>query len=178
MQVERLQPGRKDQIVLRREPARYPNFEVRNIAANGEVWTGVGTNTRAHHPRIADLKARRISDREHVLARHPGELRQVRLLQRRRYPGRTPSGAPVWNDMETPVAQAVGPVEVSVLNHHGNRDSQNGFFLASLRPQVFIIRVWSADHPGHDVLDRMYSQGIYPGPRDVFAPICWRRTGW
>jgi hypothetical protein len=27
----------------------------------------------------------------------------------------------------------------------------------------------SADHPGHDVLERMYSERLYPGPRDVFA---------
>jgi len=76
---------------------------------------------------------------------------------------------PLWNDMETPVAQAVGPVEVSLLNHHGNRDSQNAFFLGALRPQVFLISVWSADHPAHDVLERMYSERTYPGPRDVFA---------
>ena len=36
MKVERLRPGRSDQIVLKREPDRYTSFEVRNIAANGE----------------------------------------------------------------------------------------------------------------------------------------------
>ncbi|HEX9818637.1 MAG TPA: MBL fold metallo-hydrolase, partial [Methylomirabilota bacterium] len=34
---ERLQPGRNDQIVLTVDPKSYPQFEVRNIAANGEV---------------------------------------------------------------------------------------------------------------------------------------------
>lgn len=63
----------------------------------------------------------------------------------------------------------VGPVEVHLLDHHGNRDSQNDFLLGSLRPQVLIIPVWSSDHPGHDVLDRIYSQRVYPGNRDVFA---------
>lgn len=169
MQVERMKPGRNDQIVLRRNPAKYPNFEVRNIAANGEVWTGVGTNTRAIHPRIADLKPEE----------YPTE-NMCSLVIRISYgkfdfysggdiPGVHREGAPLWHDMESPVAQVVGPVEVSVLNHHGNRDSQNAFFLGALRPQVFLIPVWSADHPGHDVLDRMYSERIYPGPRDVFA---------
>ncbi len=32
-----------------------------------------------------------------------------------------------------------------------------------------MIPVWSSDHPGHDVLDRMYATRLYPGPRDVFA---------
>jgi beta-lactamase superfamily II metal-dependent hydrolase len=168
MRVERLQPGRNDQIVLRRNP-KYTNFEVRNIAANGEVWTGVGTNTRAHHPRIADLAP----------ADYPTE-NMCSLVIRVSYgkfdfysggdiPGARRDGMPLWNDMETPVAQAVGPVEVALLNHHGNRDSQNGFYVSSLRPQVWLIPVWSADHPGHDVLERMYSERLYPGPRDVFA---------
>jgi len=50
--------------------------------------------------------------------------------------------------METPVAQAVGPVEAAIVNHQGHRDSQNAFFVASLRPLVSTIAVWSADHPG------------------------------
>lgn len=169
MQVERLRPGRQDQIVLRHDPAKYPSFEVRNIAANGEVWTGVATTTRAYHPRISDLKPEE----------HPTE-NMCSMVIRVSYgkfdfysggdiPGVRPDGAPPWNDMETPVARAVGPVEVAILNHHGYRDSQSGFFIASLRPQVFIIPVWSAGHPGHDVLERLYSERLYPGPRDVFA---------
>ena len=47
---ERLEPGRSDQIVLTREPARYPAFQVRNIAANGEVWTGVDTRDQTALP--------------------------------------------------------------------------------------------------------------------------------
>ena len=84
-------------------------------------------------------------------------------------PGVHRENAPPWHDMETPVAQAVGPVEAAIVDHHGNRDSQNAFFVASLRPLVFTIAVWSADHPGHDVLERMFSEGLYPGSRDIFA---------
>ena len=169
MRVERLKPGRNDQIVLRREPAKYPNFEVRNIAANGEVWTGVGTNTRAQFPRISDLKPEEYPTENMCSLVIRVSYGKFDFYSGGDIPGARREGAPLWNDVETPVAQAVGPVEVSVLNHHGNRDSQNGFFLASLRPQVFLIPVWSADHPGHDVLDRMYSERLYPGPRDVFA---------
>jgi hypothetical protein len=84
-------------------------------------------------------------------------------------PGLPRPGYPAWHDVETPVAQATGPVDVAVLNHHGNRDSTNDFLVGALRPRVWIIPVWSSDHPGHDVLDRMYSPRLYPGPRDVFA---------
>jgi hypothetical protein len=67
------------------------------------------------------------------------------------------------------VATAVGAVDAAVVNHHGNRDSTNAFLVSTLRPRVWILPVWSADHPGHDVLDRLYSARLYPGPRDVFA---------
>ena len=72
-------------------------------------------------------------------------------------------------DSETPVAKAVGPVEIAAANHHGNRDSTNPFFVESLRPRFWVLQVWSSDHPGHDVLSRMLSKRIYPDDRDVLA---------
>jgi hypothetical protein len=50
LKVERFMPGRNDQVVLCRDPQKYPNFEFRNVGANGEIWTGVGTNARQHFP--------------------------------------------------------------------------------------------------------------------------------
>ena len=67
------------------------------------------------------------------------------------------------------MAQVVGAVEVAAANHHGNRDSTNAFFVSTLQPRLWILQVWSSDHPGHDVLDRMLSKRLYPGDRDVLA---------
>jgi hypothetical protein len=47
---EALRVGRNDQIVLRRAAAKYPTFEVRNVAANGVVWTGSGETTVSIFP--------------------------------------------------------------------------------------------------------------------------------
>ena len=44
--VERFHPGSKDQFALQHKPADYPSFEIRNLIANGEVWTGKGEQTR------------------------------------------------------------------------------------------------------------------------------------
>ena len=170
VQAVRLQAGRNDQVVLVRDREAYPHFEVRNIAANGEVWTGGATSVaRRLFPDLAAL------DREDW----PTE-NMCSLAIRLRYgafdyftggdmPGNVRPGYPAWQDVETPVARAVGPVDVALLDHHGNRDSTNAFLVSTLRPRAWIIPVWSADHPGHDVLDRMYSTRLYPGPRDVFA---------
>ena len=46
--AQRLVPGRSDQITLLRDAAKYPEFKIRNIAANGEVWTGAGAATTRH----------------------------------------------------------------------------------------------------------------------------------
>ena len=111
MKVERLQPGRNDQIVLVHDPERYSDFEVRNIAANGEIWTGVGTNTRQHFPPLVDVPP----------PDQPTE-NMCSLAIRLSYgkfdyftggdmPGVPPEGTPSWHDVETPVAKAVGQVE-------------------------------------------------------------------
>lgn len=165
----RLRPGHEDQIILKHDRARFPELRVRNIAANGEVWTGQGTNTTRLFP---DLKTVPPADWPTENMSSLG----IRLSYGRfdyytggDIPGRPRPGYPAWHDVETAVAKAVGPVEAAVLNHHGNRDSTNELFVSTLRPRMWIIPVWSADHPGHDVLDRMYSTRLYPGARDVFA---------
>lgn len=168
--MERFQPGRGDQIELLRSPADYPDFEIRNTAANGVVWTGVGEATRSRFP--ANFQSLPEQDR-------PDE-NQSSLGVRVSYgkfdfytggdiPGTPGPGYPAWQDIETPVAKAVGAVEVAANNHHGNRNSTNAFFVSTLRPRLWILQVWSSDHPGHDVLDRMLSKRLYPGDRDVLA---------
>ena len=147
-----------------------PAFQVRNIAANGEVWTGAGTATHAHFP-AARPASPATTGRPRTCAARRSACRTAgsTTTPAATCPARPRPGYPAWHDVETPVAKAVGPVEAAVVNHHGNRDSTNAFFVATLRPRVWIIPVWSSDHPGHDVLDRMYSPRLYPGPRDVFA---------
>ena len=163
MKVERFRAGRKDQIVLKRAPSRYPEFEIRNVTSNAEIWTGVASNTRQQYP-LTELRDENICSNGLRLSYGKFDYGSFGDI-----PGIVQEGAPIWGDIETPVARAVGPLEVVVLDHHGNRNSTNAFWLSSLRPQVFVIPVWSSDHPGHDVLDRIYSTRIYPGPRDVFA---------
>ena len=113
--AERLRPGRNDQIVLVKDAKSYPQFEVRNVAANGEVWTGAGTETRPQFPSL-DAAAREDWPTENMCS----------LAIRLRYgafdyfsggdmPGILRPGYPGWQDVETPVARAVGPVDVAIL---------------------------------------------------------------
>ncbi|WAC12672.1 ComEC/Rec2 family competence protein [Dyadobacter pollutisoli] len=170
MKVEKAAPGKNSQITLLRNPQKYADlFEIRNIAANGEVWTGVGNVVRQQFPELKSLSPQQFPSENMCSVAVRVSYGKFDYFSGGDLPGVLRAGMPSWQDMETPVAKAVGQVDVHILDHHGNRDSQNEFFLQTLQPRVMVIPVWSSDHPGHDVLDRMYSQNVYPGERDVFA---------
>ena len=165
---ERFQPGRNDQIVLVDSPEKYPSFEVRNIMANGEIWTGVGSTTRHHFPSLSAANTVRPTENMSSLGLRLS-YGSFDYFTGGDIPGIVLEGQPGWYDVETPVAQAVGPVEVSVLNHHGYMDSMNATFVATLRPRVWILPVWDSAHPTHRASYRLQSTLLYPGPRDMFA---------
>ena len=162
LEAERFEAGRADQIVLRRAPREFPEFEVRNIAANGHVWTGAGVATRNRFP-----------------DGFPPSENNCSLAFRLRYgafayfnggdmAGVLGANAAAWNEMESAVAWVTGSVDVHALNHHGTPDAANAFFLSVLRPRVHVLSVYAASQPGPDVMRRMISEKIYPGPRDIF----------
>lgn len=172
LQVERFEAGRYDQITLVQEPKKYPTFIIRNIAVNGEIWTGKGTETSNYIPLAGEMQSEDWEDQ-------PGENMFSTVL-RLSYgnfdyytggdiPGYPWPGAPRWSDLETPVAKVVGAVDVHVLNHHGYVDGANEFFLTTLKPRVNIIQVLGAGHLCASVYRRLVSSKLYPGPRDIFT---------
>jgi hypothetical protein len=162
MKVERFEPGRADQIVLRRAPREFTQFEIRNIAANGFVWTGSGTTTRNRYP--------------------PGIVpveNNCSLAFRLTYgafkyfnggdmAGQLGPNAAAWGEMESAVAWVTGPVDAYALNHHGTDDSANAFFLSVLQPRIHILSTYASSQPSPGVMRRMLSTKIYPGARDIF----------
>jgi hypothetical protein len=69
--VERIRAGSNSQLALRGYhpiPAAAP-FSIRNIAANGEVWTGNAEQTRNMFPPLSNAGGGRLSEREPVLDR-------------------------------------------------------------------------------------------------------------
>ncbi|HEX6226533.1 MAG TPA: hypothetical protein VFZ52_19065 [Chryseolinea sp.] len=167
MVVEQFRAGSSEQIALKTEREKFKSFKVQNIKANGSIWTGKRHETIEYFP---DL-----STGLYV----PGE-NQLSLALRIDYgdfryytggdcPGIADLGAAKWNDVETPMSLAIGEVDVAVMDHHGNRDAHNEFNIKTLKPRVWVQQTWSSDHPGHEVLRRVTSKYLYPGPRDLFA---------
>jgi beta-lactamase superfamily II metal-dependent hydrolase len=167
MIAEKFKAGVKNQIVLKHKPDAHRNFSVRNIKSNGTIWTGESNKTFEYFPPIG------------TGSYIPGENQLSNALRIdygdfRYYaggdnPGIADLGAPKWNDVETPMTKVIGEVDVAVMDHHGNRDAHNEYNIKTLKPRVWIQQTWSSDHPGHEVLRRITSEYLYPGPRDLFA---------
>ncbi len=164
--VEQLQVGRENQLVLMHAPTQYPHFKIRNVAANGTVWTGRGVETASNIPDIALLKPE-----EYPSENMTSIALKLTYGKFDYFIGGDITGVPVggWQDIETPVADAVGRVDVNVVNHHGYFDTQNEYFLRKLQPQTHIIQSWAVSHPSPGTLNRLLSTKLYPGTRHVFA---------
>jgi hypothetical protein len=169
MTVERVEPGRVDQIVLRHEPERYGNFTVRNVAANGEVWTGAGDGTRHHFPALADTPPEDWPSENQCSIAIRVSYGAFDFYTGGDMPGQPAPGLPAWQNVERAVAEAVGPVDVAVANHHGIGDATTTFFVQSLEPRVWIVPSRMAGHPDRFVFARMSSTRLYDGPRDIFS---------
>ncbi len=137
--------------------------------ANGEVWTGVGNTTRQQFPLLRDVPREDRPSENMCSAGLRLSYGKFDYYTGGDIPGIPFEGFPQWQDVETPVAEAVGPVDAALMNHHGYIDSQNAFFIGALRPRVWILNVWESAHPTARVYDRLQSTRIYPGPRDIFA---------
>jgi beta-lactamase superfamily II metal-dependent hydrolase len=170
LKAETIRVGASDQITLRRERDAFPNFEVRNVAADGEVWTGEGSGARAIFPPLASIAVADDKPSENMCS----------IGLRIRYgkfdyftggdiPGIPDAGSPEWHSVETAVAKVIGPTDVHVVNHHGSISPESANFLATLRSAVMILPAWSPTHPSQDSLKRMMTARLYPGPHDIFV---------
>jgi beta-lactamase superfamily II metal-dependent hydrolase len=168
--AERIRVGRPDQIIPVIDRSRAIDFDVRGVAANGEVWTGRGVETERHFPRVAtpdpDLPWENICSIGLKI-----RYGRFDFFTGGDMYGIPDPGMPPWIDLETPVARALGPTDVHVVNMHGSISVENPAFLTTLRSRVIIVPSWSSTHPSADVLKRAMAPRAYPGPRDVFATI-------
>lgn len=169
MQVQYLKAGSRSQIHLQNHPEAYPTCYVQNVKSNGLIWTGHDSAVEQHFPPVDSADRTTWPDENplsNVLLIHYGPFTYYTGGD---CPGNVFLGDAPWRDVETPVARAVGEVDIATMDHHGNRDAVNEFLVKTLRPRVWIEQVWTADHPGHEVLIRAVSPLLYPGPRDLFA---------
>lgn len=165
--VEKLKVGSQSQIKLR---SRYDDlvFSVRGLAANGQVWTGTGEQTRSIFP---DLSSVDQSDRP---SENPCSI-ALRIaygkfsyftggdLNADTHDGRQP-----WLDVESPATGICGRVEVALADHHAYFDSCGPPFVKNLDAQAYIVPSWHITHPGQAQLERLVGAWPHVHHHDVF----------
>lgn len=160
--------GCNNQFSLKYKKSKYDSlFHIQNIYANGSLWdAGKGLVTLFADTVYEKQNKPRENMYSCVIRLSYGDFDYYTGGD---IPGFPRPGRPAWHDVESPVSQSVGKVEVAVLNHHGNEDGTNSTFLANLAPQNIILSTWDALHPNHTVLYRLFSKELYPDERNVFA---------
>jgi beta-lactamase superfamily II metal-dependent hydrolase len=169
LKVERFRPGSRTQISLLHDAAKYPGFEIRNVIANGELWTGSGEATRQLFPPIASLPRADWPSENMCSLGFRLQYGRFRYFTGGDLPGAADPGFPAWQAMESAVGPIVGPVDVHVVNQHGSMGEESEAFLESLRSTVLIVPSWAPSHPAPDVLKRIINSRLPPSPRYVFA---------
>jgi beta-lactamase superfamily II metal-dependent hydrolase len=169
MTVERFRPGSSSQIVLKHDAARYPTFAVRNIIANGEVWTGDGDATRNLFPPVSALLTADLPTENMCSLGLRLQYGSFRYFTGGDLPGAVDPGFPVWHSVEPAIASVIGPVDAHVVNQHGSMGEETEAFIKALQSTIVIVPSWLPSHPAPDVLKRIINSRFPPLKRYVFA---------
>jgi hypothetical protein len=169
--MERFHVGANDQFKLKYDAeGKYAEtFEIRNLIANGIMWTGKGMETVSLFPDLSGLSGTDLPEENSMSCAIKLSYGNFDYYTGGDLTGIAKPGRPAFHDLETPLSPLIGKIEVCVVNHHGYNNATNDNFIKTLRPQVFVIQASDALHPNHSTLYRMLAKQLYPDSRDVFA---------
>ncbi len=128
-----LRAGSKEQITTKFKS--YPEFEVRNLKANNNIWSGQGEETfsiESDYSSLINNKGFNENPLSLALLIRYGEFEYFTGGDLTGYNWRNVT------DMETPLANVLGEVDALALNHHGFHDATNTYFMETLNPEVVV----------------------------------------
>ncbi|MBQ3388430.1 MAG: hypothetical protein IJG60_04370 [Thermoguttaceae bacterium] len=165
LKMEKFEPGVLDQIRLQKDPSY--DFHIRNLSANGVVWTGKGTDT---HNFLPDYKEKNAKE-------NPLSLSLTIQYGRFRYytggdldtaiPDETGKPVPI----EAAAGLAAGRVDVCKANHHVSNNACTDEFVQAVQARAYLSTVWVDGQPGMEASARLLSRENYPGKRRFFPQL-------
>jgi beta-lactamase superfamily II metal-dependent hydrolase len=167
--IERAKVGDAGQLALLKNPQAYPNFSIRTLAANGDVWTGQDAQSSPHFPPIASLSPADLPTENSCSIAIRLDYGRFSYYTGGDLTSDTSYCRDPWLDIESPATRVCGPVSVATVDHHGYYDATGPDAVRNLRARVWILQAWHASHPALSTLANLYSAQLYPGPRDVFS---------
>ncbi len=168
--AESLIPGSNTQLKLKYAPMNFSDFEIRNVKSNATIWTGKENETFDYFSATDMTSYYKGGYNENPLSL----ALKISYGKFDYFTGGDNTGLqgynlPKWFDVETPMAKAVGKIEVTTLNHHSNRDATNDFFVKTLNPKVVVQQSWCSDHPGQEVYQRLIYKDSLTEDRVILA---------
>jgi len=164
--VEKFQVGSKKQFRLLHDAKPYKkNFEVYNIAGNGYIHTGKGSGTRFMYDEDVNIFDENMNSC--VILMKYGKFSY--------YNGGDIGGGPnksykaKHRDAETQIAKLIGRhVTMIKPDHHGWKESSNGYFLKVLSPELIVAMCCNKNHPYAGTLARLADPMTYDTPRQFY----------
>lgn len=158
MVAEQFKPGVTSQIKLVKDPDSFPECYIQNLAVNGEVWTGSGSETKKTFPEKSLIRGDGSKSSDYC-ANENGQCIAFRLSYGKfdifmggdlTFVG---ASSYSWKDIETPVAKVCGKVEVMKADHHachntnGVDSTKGNIAMTYLQPQTWVINTWADTQP-------------------------------
>lgn len=162
--VEQVAVGSSTQARSRRLGA----FQVRFVGGNGRVWTGQERASRDLLAPKASWTTEATPDENHMSIAMTLDYGPFRYFTGGDLTADTHDGAVPWLDVETPIVNAAGRVDVAAADHHGYFDACWSGFTRALDADAYVIQVWHATHPAMSSLQRLLDAWKSRRLRDVF----------
>ncbi len=165
MKAEKFAIGSKTQFTLVHDAEKYPEFEVRNLCANGEIWTGRGTATTKMYS--GDIYKFDENMNSCAIKMTYGKFSYFNGGD---LPGKNLSQyQSTERNFEIPMSEIAGPVTALTPNHHGWKESTTAEFLKNMKPEVIAVMSNHIEHPHSSTMANMTSDMIWPGERNIYV---------
>ena len=157
---EAFKPGALNQIAMKYNAEKYSDlFSIRNIASNGEIWTGDLNPENTSSAGNENTKSISFRIDYGPFSYYAG--------------GDTTGNLKIANgesvNIEAKVGEACGEVDVVKCNHHAYLDSMHPDFLRNVKAKAYIDCVWDQYHTQEKIISRVLSQDIYQGERMFYT---------
>lgn len=169
MKVEKFEVGAVNQVRMVHDSQAFPEFNIRNICANGRIANPDGT--------IRDLY------KDFIEREHSGYINEngmslgfvvsygpFRFFTAGDFSDSIKMADGSVVQIENILGEVCGSADVAKVNHHGHH-SMYPDLVKALRSQVYVSCVWDQLHNLPDTLSRIDDRSGYDGDRVLFAGI-------
>ena len=170
-EVERFRLGARDQIRQLDAAKARPGFEVFNLCANGRFVRRDGTVCDLYRNRVA--KGAKQFNENGMSCGMVVTYGKFRYYTSGDFSDGTRGEGLAWAQSEDAIAEAVGPVDVAKLNHHGHH-SMYPELVKALQARVWTACVLDQAHCTDDTMNRLADRSLYAGKRTyipTFMPL-------